>query len=108
MKKQIGSILVFLLTLSIGLLAAEAALRLKNSDQKNYNVEMWRYARLLKMPSLDPMLGHEHRPGSGGVPPSSRLGASVRFCTASDVIYEISFNLPIPRQLCSTERHYQA
>ncbi len=55
---------VFLITLAVGLLLAEAFLRVKNSDQKNYNIEMWRYAKSLKVISSDPELGHEHRPSS--------------------------------------------
>lgn len=48
-----------MLVISCG--AAELLVRLKNSDQKNYNVEMWRYSRLLKVQSEDARLGHEHR-----------------------------------------------
>ena len=56
--------LFFLFTLVIGLGLAEGVLRVKNADQKNYNIEMWRYAKLLKVQSADPELGHEHRPGT--------------------------------------------
>ena len=49
---------------AIGILVAaiigEAVLRLKNSSMKNYDIEMWRYARELKIRSNDPLLGHEH------------------------------------------------
>lgn len=44
----------------VGLGTAEMLLRLKNSDQRNYNIEMWRYSKLLKKKSSDPDLGHEH------------------------------------------------
>ena len=40
--------------------AAEGIVRLKNASMKDYNTEMWRYARELKFPSPDPRLGHEH------------------------------------------------
>ena len=41
---------LFLLIVSscIALGASEAFLRLKNSSMRNYDIEMWRYARLLK------------------------------------------------------------
>jgi hypothetical protein len=69
-----GNILVCFLTLSVGLVAGEVMLRVKNLDQKNYNIEMWRYAKLLKQRSSDPVLGHEHRPET-----SARLqGVEVR------------------------------
>jgi len=29
----------------------------------NYDIEMWRYARELKVPSENPTLGHEHVAG---------------------------------------------
>jgi lysophospholipase L1-like esterase len=40
--------------------AAEGIMRLKNASMKDYNTEMWRYARELKVRSPDPRLGHEH------------------------------------------------
>ncbi len=46
------------------LILTEGLLRLKNLDQSDYSIEMWRYAKLLKMISPDPVLGHVHRPGS--------------------------------------------
>ena len=39
-------------------------LRIKNSDQRNYTIEMWRYDRELKEISSDPVLGHVHVSGS--------------------------------------------
>jgi lysophospholipase L1-like esterase len=38
----------------------ELLLRIKNSSMKSYDIEMWRYANELKVPSPDPDLGHEH------------------------------------------------
>ena len=53
---------MIIVTVAIGLVLGEFLLRFKNSNQKNYNIEMWRYARELKKPSEDPDLGHEHIP----------------------------------------------
>jgi lysophospholipase L1-like esterase len=39
---------------------AEALLRFKNSSMRNYDIEMWRYGTTLKIPSANPLLGHEH------------------------------------------------
>ena len=44
----------------VALGAAELVLRVKNSSMKNYDIEMWRYAKELKIASPDPSLGHEH------------------------------------------------
>jgi lysophospholipase L1-like esterase len=45
---------------AISFAAAEGIMRLKNAAMKDYNTEMWRYARELKVRSPDPRLGHEH------------------------------------------------
>lgn len=45
----------------VSLVAVEGIVCLKNSDQKNYNIEMWRYSKLLKTPSKNLVMGHEHR-----------------------------------------------
>lgn len=60
-KVIVANIAIFSLTILVGLGSIEGLLRLKNSSQQNYNIEMWRYARLLKIKSADPRLGHEHR-----------------------------------------------
>jgi len=44
----------------------EVMLRLKNLDQNNYAIEMWRYSRELKRASNNPLLGHEHKPSTTG------------------------------------------
>ena len=53
------------LVFAIGI--CEGVLRLKNKDMKNYDIEMWRYAKLLKQRSANPVLGHEHVPSSEAV-----------------------------------------
>jgi lysophospholipase L1-like esterase len=55
------TILSFVMVFIISFAAAEGIVRLKNASMKNYDTEMWRYARELKFPSPDPRLGHEHR-----------------------------------------------
>lgn len=54
------SIFLFIASLLIALLVGEGFLRLKNLDMKNYDIEMWKYAKKLKKPSQNPRLGHEH------------------------------------------------
>ncbi len=63
MKQFISSFFLVLITLILSGVAGEIMLRLKNSDQKNYVIEMWRYASILKTISDDPDLGHIHKPG---------------------------------------------
>ena len=67
MSNPIKNIMILIVTVSIMLLIAEGIVVLKNRDMKNYDVEMWRYAKYIKMRSDDPMMGHEHRPNQKGV-----------------------------------------
>lgn len=57
------SVLLVLAGIVLGCLAGEGLVRLGTANQKNYVIEMWRYANLLKQRSDDPAIGHEHRPG---------------------------------------------
>src|SRR5437867_1450564 len=59
-KNVIFSAILFCVSTLIGLGAAEAVLRVKNGSMTNYDIEMWRYAKELKVRSNDPALGHEH------------------------------------------------
>jgi lysophospholipase L1-like esterase len=56
--------LLFAVSLVVALGLAEAVLRIKNSSGKNYDIEMWRYAKELKQRSDIEVLGHEHVPNS--------------------------------------------
>ena len=51
----------------IGAGVGEGILRLKNSSMKNYDIEMWRYAKELKFRSPDPVLDHEHVPNASAI-----------------------------------------
>lgn len=61
------SIFLFVVSLLVALLIGEGFLRLKNLDMNNYDIEMWKYAKKLKKPSLNPRLGHEHINNSSAV-----------------------------------------
>ena len=54
------SITLMFFSVVVALLIAEGILRIKNSSMKNYDIEMWRYARELKVRSTDPSLDFEH------------------------------------------------
>lgn len=56
----IFSAVLFCMSTVIALGAMEGILRIKNYSMTNYDIEMWRYAKELKIPSEDPRLGHEH------------------------------------------------
>ena len=69
-KKKI-KLIITLATLVIStlgaLIVAEGILRFKNSSMKNYDIEMWRYARELKVRSDIELLGHEHIPSKSAI-----------------------------------------
>lgn len=62
MVRNLVRVFLFAGTMLACLGVVEVCLRLKNSSMTNYDIEMWRYARLLKVRSDNPLLGHEHRP----------------------------------------------
>lgn len=69
-KKTAGAVVgavTFVVSVAVSLAIAEGVLRLKNTAMDNYDIEMWRYARELKVPSPNPLLGHEHKPSSSAV-----------------------------------------
>src|SRR5689334_8729206 len=59
-KRVALSAALFLISTVFALGLAEVIVRIKNSSMKNYDIEMWRYARELKVPSPDPKIGHDH------------------------------------------------
>lgn len=85
----------------VALGAGEAILRVKNSSMRNYDIEMWRYAKELKKLDSDPALAFDHVPGrsatlqsvdirinekglrGGPVPPVQQGGRRILFLGAS-------------------------
>lgn len=63
-KSLLFGFLSFVIALTLSFAAAEGVLRLKNASMKNYDIEMWRYARELKFASPIAVLGHEHLPNA--------------------------------------------
>lgn len=61
MRYILVNAIIFIFTLIIMFFGIEGILRIKNSDMKNYNIEMWKYAKELKVNSNNPDLGHEHK-----------------------------------------------
>jgi hypothetical protein len=59
-KKRLYSIALMCISVVVALLIAEGIVRVKNGSMNNYNIEMWRYARELKVRSDDPALDFDH------------------------------------------------
>lgn len=62
-KRLAFNLFLIVVALVVALVAGELIVRLKNSDGRNYHIEMWKYSQFLKQPSENPILGHEHVPG---------------------------------------------
>jgi lysophospholipase L1-like esterase len=54
------SAILLVISVAICVAAGEIFLRIKNSSMKNYDIEMWRYAKELKEPDPDPDLSYDH------------------------------------------------
>jgi lysophospholipase L1-like esterase len=59
-KNAVYSVILATVSTLVALAVAEGVLRIKNSSMTNYDIEMWRYAKELKVASPDPRLGHDH------------------------------------------------
>jgi lysophospholipase L1-like esterase len=57
--KKFKDILISIVILLIGIILIEITIRVINSDMRNYDIEMWKYAKNLK--KKDSILGHTHR-----------------------------------------------
>jgi lysophospholipase L1-like esterase len=62
-----AAILSIAASVIVGGLLIEGAARWVLDDGMDFDVEMWKYARDIKRVSANPEIGHEHRPGTGGV-----------------------------------------
>lgn len=59
-KQFLFSTILVIISLLVSVVFAEGILRIKNSSMTNYDIEMWRYAKELKLKSNDPDLDFEH------------------------------------------------
>lgn len=53
--------LLILLSIFVGLITSEILLRIKHNVNLDYDVEMWRYAKLLKTKDENPKINHTHK-----------------------------------------------
>jgi lysophospholipase L1-like esterase len=59
-KSILSSAALAAVSVAVSLGAAEGILRIKNASMTNYDIEMWRYAKELKIRSDDPALDFDH------------------------------------------------
>jgi len=63
--KKFKEVLISIIILVVGLFFIEITIRVINSDMKNYDIEMWKYAKNLK--KKDSVLGHTHRKNADAI-----------------------------------------
>jgi lysophospholipase L1-like esterase len=66
-RNLILSLILLIASSAIALGTGEAVLRVKNSSMTNYDIEMWRYAKELKIKTDDPSLDFDHRHSTSAV-----------------------------------------
>lgn len=66
-KQFLLSAILCAASIVISIALVEGVLRVKNSTMTNYDIEMWRYAKELKVKSADPAIDFEHVPNKSAV-----------------------------------------
>jgi lysophospholipase L1-like esterase len=64
MSNFLKSSALIVVSIALSFLTLELYVRAFVDDGLNYELEMWKYAKLLKQVSDDPNIGHEHRPNT--------------------------------------------
>ena len=54
--------IIFLISVIAGFVICESLLRINNAIKLNYDIEMWKYAKILKQKSENHKIGHIHQP----------------------------------------------
>ena len=66
-KDRLNSILLVFISIIFTFLLCEIILRIKHSLIPNYDIEMWRYAKELKISVDDKTISHIHRPNASSI-----------------------------------------
>lgn len=89
-KRLFASVVVTLFGVALAVVILEAATRLVLDDGMQFDLEMWKYARDIKISSDEPRIGHEHRPLTSGF----YMGAPVNINSAG--YRDREYQLPKP------------
>ena len=81
-KNTIYLIVLLACSTIVALLVSEAVLRVKNSSMTNYDIEMWRYARELKVKRSDPSFDCEHLKNKTAVLQNVKFASTNGVCAA--------------------------
>lgn len=67
MGKNYLSVILSVFSICVAILSCEIILRFKHSIIPNYDIEMWKYAKQLKIQVKDKNIGHVHVPNEQGI-----------------------------------------
>jgi lysophospholipase L1-like esterase len=63
-RQALGGVAVVLIAVGLFFAALEGVVRIAFSESMQFDVEMWKYARIMKRVARNPEMGHEHVPGT--------------------------------------------
>ena len=66
-KDKLNGFLLIIISVIFTFFLCEIILRIKHSIIPNYDIEMWKYAKELKISVSDKSIGHVHRPNKSGI-----------------------------------------
>ena len=66
-KDRLNGFLLIIISVIFTFFLCEIILRIKHSIIPNYDIEMWKYAKELKVSVSDKSIGHVHRPNKSGI-----------------------------------------
>ena len=66
-KDRLNGFLLIIISVIFTFFLCEIILRIKHSIIPNYDIEMWKYAKELKISVSDKSIGHVHRPNKSGI-----------------------------------------
>lgn len=72
-KQVIFSIVLVVISTLVALVAGEVLLRMKNSNMTNYDIEMWRYSKALKVKSANPDIAFTHKRNDAAILQSTAI-----------------------------------
>ncbi len=92
MKNIFINSIIFIISFIIMLFIIEGVLRIKNLDMRNYNIEMWKYTKELKVKSENPKLGFYHKPSSESILQSVKIRTNSFGLRGKEISKEKSVN----------------
>jgi len=88
-KDRVNGFLLIIISVIFTFFLCEIILRIKHSIIPNYDIEMWKYAKELKISVGDKSIGHVHRPNKSGI--FQKVKISTNSYGQRDIEYDNNF-----------------